>query len=672
MSTEAQREASGRTPEGGPWSEARRALSGMLRRALTEYGLDARTRIEVSALGVRDELAVGRTSEDTKTSKSDSGAARETLQVRVYGNQAILGPFPTPGAAADGRPCERCLARRWQTVRSAPLREALELGSGTTATGHLPFATAFAADAMAALFAAQRQAADGPPDPGREPAAVFLLDLETLRSSRWPLISDPECPECGRRVEDSAQAAILHLEPTPKSSPERFRTRAAEDFGVRTEAYVNPVCGMLGPWVTPDLASRTTSATVGSFTERSGTYLRESFWGGHTDSYAASVRVGILEGFERFAGMRPRGKRTTVFAPMDALDAPALDPRESGVYSDEFYRRNPLVKRFRPDTPIPWVWGYSLRDERAVLVPEILTYYHAPGGVENRFVQESSNGCAAGGSLVEAVYHGLMEVVERDAFLIAWYGRTPLPEIDPATSASTETRALVDRLEMYGYRARFFDARVSFPIPVVVAAAVRQDGGTGALCFGAGASLDPQAALAAGLCEIATDAVNLPWRTELAHERLSAMAGDFERVEILHDHPLVYGLPEMSKHAAFLLDRPSGGTGVPASLETLRAEVAAAGLAPSLDLREDVERCVAVLADAGFDVVVVDQTVPEQRDLGAVTVSVIVPGLLPIDFGWSRQRALHLPRLRTALREAGRSERDLEPADLNPAPHPFP
>ncbi len=70
--------------------------------------------------------------------------------------------------------------------------------------------------------------------------------------------------------------------------------------------------------------------------------------------------------------------------------------------------------------------------------------------------------------------------------------------------------------------------------------------------------------------------------------------------------------------------------------------------------------------------IAVEQTGPEQRALGLATASVLVPGLLPIDFGWARQRALRMPRLRTALREAGRADRDLAPADLNPAPHPFP
>lgn len=75
---------------------------------------------------------------------------------------------------------------------------------------------------------------------------------------------------------------------------------------------------------------------------------------------------------------------------------------------------------------------------------------------------------------------------------------------------------------------------------------------------------------------------------------------------------------------------------------------------------------------AGFDVIVVDQTMPEQRELGLTTVSVIVPGLLPIDFGWTRQRALDMPRLRTALGAAGLRPGELTDAELNLAPHPFP
>ncbi|RLU81544.1 bacteriocin biosynthesis protein SagD [Streptomyces griseocarneus] len=631
------------------WEDTRREFAGLLDSSPTAPGATT-----VTVLGVRDELSRG---------PGPSTGRASAPHVQLYGHHALTG---------TGATCPRCLARRWQSVRGRALRDALELGSGTRAAGRPPYAVPFLADAVAALLTARtEQEAEQGADDGPFPA-VHLVDLETLRVGRHRLVPDAECPDCARRVPDNASAAVLTLRPAPEHRPGAFRVRPSQEYGLPADAFANPVCGALGPGVVHDVASASTSATVGCFELRSGTYLRETFWGGHADSYADSERVGVLEGLERAAGMRARGRVPQVRASLAELGDEALDPRVCGLYPQEFHRANPRVVPFSPDREIPWVWGYSLRDRRPLLVPEILTYYGTPG-LENRFVQESSNGCASGGSLEEAVYHGLMEVIERDAFLLAWYGRAALPELDPRSSTDARTRQMVDRLAMYGYEARFFDTRITFPVPVVTAVAVRRDGGPGALCFGAGASLDPEAALAAGLCEIATDAVNIRGRVERDGARLRAMAADFDKVLALHDHPLVYGLPEMARHASFLLDGDHGGHGDRprhALAELYRPGPRA--LPASGDLREDVERCVAAVAGEGFDVVVVDQTLPEQRALGLHTVSVLVPGLLPIDFGWRRQRAPHMPRMRTALRAAGRRERDLRPEDLNPAPHPFP
>ena len=636
-------------PEAGAavWAKGVCELESLVRRRLTDHR-PGDGDVLVRVLGVRDEIAAD---------ASDGGIPRNAV-VHVYGHQAVVGPF----AADQDAVCPRCLARRWQDVRPGPLRDALELGSGTRATGEWPYGTAFAADAVAALIAAgrQRAARDGGPY-----ASVHLLDLETLRVDRAPLVADPECPQCDRRGTDSAEAARIELDSAPKADPKGFRRRSIESYGLSLEAFVNPVTGAMGPSVTPDLVSVSTASTVGAFTMRSGSYLRESYWGGHTASYARSVKVGLLEGMERFAGMRPRARRTAVVASLDELGDRALDPRVVGVYDDAFYQGQHDTLPFSPELRIPWVWGFSLRDQRPLLVPEVTAYYHAPGGLTHRFVQESSSGRASGGALAEAVYFGLMEVVERDAFLIAWYGGAALPEIDPYTSEVAATRHMVDRLAMYGYRARFFDTRITFPVPVVTAVAERVDGGTGAVCFGAGASWDPEAALGAGLCEIATDAVNLRARTLRDEARLTAMAEDFDKVRVLHDHPLMYGLPRMAEYAGFLLAGREAAPKLPVA-DLRPAHV------PAPDLRDDVEAAVAAVTAEGFDVVVVDQTMPVQRALGLHTVAVIVPGLVPIDFGWSRQRALRMPRLRTALREAGRVSHDLADDDLNRAPHPFP
>lgn len=617
--------------------------------------------VALAALGVRDELS------HDELSRDEVPGSAGAIPVQIHGRHALVGPMPD----ASGRTvaCARCLARRWQATRQQDLRDALELGGDPVAAGPSPYATPFVAAALTGVVAAHRRRKS---DPGRTLAVIYQVNLESLHVTRLPLVPDPECPRCGRMVDDSVASARIDLAPTPKPAPDAFRTRAVADYGLTVEAFTNPVCGALGPAMWTDLTSLSTAPASGAFTVRTGRYLRETLFGGHTDSYRHSASVGVLEGLERAAGLRPRGKRTVVTASLDELHergVSALDPRRCGLYHDAFYEANPHVHRFTTQRAISWVWGWSLRDHCAVLVPEALVYYHALP-VEDRFVQGNSNGCASGGSLVEAAYHGLMEAVERDAFLLAWYGRQPLPEIDPSTSCRPRTRSMVVRLAMYGYHARFFDTRLTFDIPVVTGVAVRADRGFGTLAFGAGASLDPETAMAAALCEIATDSVMVGVRAAADHDRLRPMVGDFTKVTGLHDHPLLYGLPEMARHAEFLT---GDGTGEvrPLSMAQAYPSTQPAPVA-SLDLRDDLDMCVKALAGKGFDVVVVDQTLPEQRDLGLRTVSVVVPGLLPIDFGWLRQRAPHSPRLRSALREAGRLDRDLHPDEINPAPHPFP
>ncbi|MGW7428340.1 TOMM precursor leader peptide-binding protein [Streptomyces sp. NPDC054861] len=645
------------------WAGSALRFAEALRHALDEAGAGVPVPdLAVAPLGVRDAYA--------------SASPRDgRLPVRLYGRHVLVGPWPDARRAAG---CATCLERRWQGVRSVPLREGLELvarpgtagsragsgpatattgpgdGTGTRSVGEWPYDTPFAAGAVAALVAGL--AAAGPED-GPYPR-VHLLDLDAMTVRSHPLVPDPECPSCATPAPDTAEGAAFTLRAAPKYRPGAFRVRPIEAYRLPVDAFANPHWGAIGPSIVCDVASTTTSATVGCFSTRSGEYLRETFWGGHADTYARSQRIGVLEGLERAAGMRPRAKSTRLMARLDDLGPDAVDPRETGLYAEEFHRANPRVTPFAPDREIPWVWGWSLRDAEPRAVPEVLAYYHAPG-LEHRFVQESSNGCASGGSPEEAVYFGLMEVVERDAFLLAWYGRVPLREIDPSTSARAGTRHMVDRLAMYGYRARFFDTRMGLPLPVVTACAERFDGGTGRMCFGAGAGLDPESALDSALCEIATDSVNLVGRTRRDEARLRAMAADFDLLTTLHDHPLVYGVPEMGRHADFLLRQADPEP--PLAVADL-AWPDADGATAAPDLRDDLLRAVGAVTGAGFDVVVVDQTLPEQRALGLHTVKVLVPGLIPIDFGWSRQRARHMPRTRDVLGAAG----------LNPAPHPFP
>jgi ribosomal protein S12 methylthiotransferase accessory factor YcaO len=95
-------------------------------------------------------------------------------------------------------------------------------------------------------------------------------------------------------------------------------------------------------------------------------------------------------------------------------------------------------------------------------------------------LSEISNGCALGGSMAEALLYGLLETVERDAFLMAWYGRLPVPRIDPGTARDRTIPLRVAAInEETGYWVELYETTMKHGIPGARAMGKRQDGGPG-------------------------------------------------------------------------------------------------------------------------------------------------------------------------------------------------
>ncbi|MFC1434803.1 TOMM precursor leader peptide-binding protein [Streptacidiphilus sp. N1-3] len=589
-----------------------------------------------------------------------------TAAVQLSAQAVLIGPW---GGPADDA-CAHCLARRWQRLRSRSERNALETGSGPRAVGSWPVLPDYLLDAVGALYQAVT-AGPGPERPGPDPAdralpQVSRLDLATLQVRTFPLLADPLCPVCAQHGPDTAEAARLRLRSRPKPTGGSYRLRSAASYPMPAAALANPVCGALGSATGMSLTSPTTAAVMGSVFMRGYAGLTDVTWSGQANGFGASRSLAFLEGLERYAGTHRRRTTTLLTDSYAHLGADALDPAECGLYAPETYRDDPMLSPFSPDREIPWVWGYSLRDERPILVPARLAYYSA-GLASDNFVFECSNGCAVGSCLEEAILGGLLELIERDAFLLAWYGGARLPEIDLGSVDSRTVRAMVDRAALQGYDVHAFDNRIDLAVPVVTGLAVRRDGGPGTLSFGAGAGFDPEAALEGALSEVLTYIPHLPRQVGERQEQLEAMAQDFGKVRHLKDHAQLYGLPRMARYARGYLE-PAGVRPVQEVYRDWQQRIRPR----TGDLLDDLLFCRDELVRAGHDVIVVDQTTSEQRRIGLRTVCTIVPGLLPIDFGWTRQRALLMPRLRTALRRGGLRSSDLTDSQIHRIPHPFP
>jgi ribosomal protein S12 methylthiotransferase accessory factor len=498
------------------------------------------------------------------------------------------------------------------------------------------------------------------------------VNLADLTVTRHPFLPDQSCPVCATGVGNPAGAVRFTLPPRPAHRPGSYRVRAvADELDELTARYVDERVG-----VVRSLDMGRAGALVvarAPFGWRAG---GEGAGYGWTDSSRASRLTALLEALERYAS-EPPPARPAVTAAYTELGGQALDPRILGVHSPDQYRQPGFnFQPFAVDRPYRWVWGWSFARQEPILVPERYAYYRASQRRDDgpAFAYEISNGCALGGCLEEAILYGILEVAERDAFLLTWYTRLPAPPVDLTTAEDASVLLLAGAIRARtGFQVRVFDTSVEQGIPCVWAMAVNlAEDGRPAVACAAGSHLDPEQAVGKALRELgpSVDALIGRYARPAEAARARAMAADSSLVTTMDDHAMLYADHDAAARLRFLGWSPGGrkiadigapGTGGPGQ--------------PALhgdDLRDCLLATVARYTRDGMDVIVVDQTTAEHRAGGLSCVKVVIPGTLPMTFGHANRRTHGIPRLGEVPRRLGYRDRPLEPDQVNPYPHPFP
>jgi ribosomal protein S12 methylthiotransferase accessory factor len=582
------------------------------------------------------------------------------LPARVEMGQAVIGPTVLPGRAG----CPTCAELRRSAAREDAAHRAalLERDAARLAETPSTWLTSFSIETVAACIGDEvARLIDG--DTPRTYRALLLVGLDDLAVRRHPFLPHPRCPECGDLPVDRAEDAVPALRARPKSAPDVFRVRRLRDVGALLgPAFTDPETGLVPEirrveaWGLPTAFARV--ARAGGVVD---------YGVGRASDHEVSGHVATLEALERYAGLVPGGKRTAVRAPYAELQTRAVDPRRFGLYPPEHYGPDFPYAPFREERALPWVWGYSFGRQQAVLVPECLVYY----GLRPRrrgelpLAYETSNGCALGACLEEAILYGLFEVAERDAFLMTWYTRLAVPRMAVESFRDRSLALTVRRTEqLSGYELRVFNITLEQCIPAIWAMAV--DAGDGAdrpaLLCAAGAHLDPARACASAVGELATMLATTPAQYAEKRSRVHRMVADADAVRTMEDHSLLYCDSAVSGRLDFLLDAVDEQAMEATFPEPVRHD----------DLRQDLMAVVERYLGTGLEVVVVDQTTPELRLAGLRCVKVLVPGTLPMTFGHRARRIHGLPRLYSVPQLLGYRQRPLDPGEVNPHPHPFP
>jgi ribosomal protein S12 methylthiotransferase accessory factor len=370
-------------------------------------------------------------------------------------------------------------------------------------------------------------------------------------------------------------------------------------------------------------------------------------------TWEEAARCAIGECLERYACLE-YDPAALLLASEAELGDEAVGLARFAMWSDAQYDqpRFPFPRPHR-DAPIRWVEARSLVTDARRYVPACLVFVpYAPRDRQDLQSTSMSSGQACHLDATRALLAGLYEVIERDAFVIAWLRQLQLPRVDASTDP--ELAALVGRhFTGTGLVPHFFDITLDLGLPTFLCVCEGRSARGPMFTVGAATRASAREAAAKALVE-----AGQAWFW--ARELLAALpdwrpAADWSNVRDFPDHVRLYAEPDMARHLAFLLDTPARRELPPRDAD--RPPPPDAALA----------RAVELVAAAGHDVLAIDTTPRDVAAAGYVTVKVLVPGLATI---WCDQflPPLGSPRLRRVPEALG-----LPAAPgFHLVPHPFP
>jgi len=301
----------------------------------------------------------------------------------------------------------------------------------------------------------------------------------------------------------------------------------------------------------------------------------------------AEARVSaMMEGIERYsAEVHDREVLVESYSKLKA-DMNAVDPRDLAPPQES-----------NPDMAIPWVSGFDLIRKEEVMVPASGVFHPLPMNYPQLF-RTNTNGLASGNVLEEAVFHGLSEVIERDAWsLVEAVKRTgPLvTDVEDGLAAG-----LIEKFARAEVEVRIKDITSDVGVPTIAAASDDlQLKDPALLTIGMGTHTSAEVAVLRALTEVAQSRL-----TQIHGAREDTTTADFRR-QIGYERT-----KRLNRHWFEDIGTKSFG-----EIESQDSE----------DFLDDINLMLRRLEASGMDrAIVVDLT---REEIGVPVVRVMVPGL---------------------------------------------
>lgn len=321
---------------------------------------------------------------------------------------------------------------------------------------------------------------------------------------------------------------------------------------------------------------------------------------------------------------------------------------------DERLKRSVVTEK----TELTWIPANVLRDSTQVFVPAAVAYmfYTADNLDEPVFWDVNSNGAAAHTSYEEATYRALCELIERDAFLRAWYHkRTPMRvSLESIEQSIPEVAPLLERIHAYNAEMYFLDITSDIRVPTFCAVRIDRKGDI-AVSVSAATDICAKVAMANLVRESMKFAHGATDKTPRNTSRLRVRnAGKGGVIRTLEDRYTLWTYRRMVREMEWFLQ------GKEVDFSTLESGFNVNVNIPTTSV-EKVTHVQRLLSEKHYEIYVVDVSTPDSKEFGLNVVRCISPDLVPMFFD-ERGIYLNSPRL---------CDRKHSKDDLNSVPHPF-
>lgn len=367
----------------------------------------------------------------------------------------------------------------------------------------------------------------------------------------------------------------------------------------------------------------------------------------------AAVGAAVGESLERYA--------CSVSHPEDLIlaSAGALEARGEHIVSPSRWALfDPAAAalseyaRFDADVRIAWTPAQSLTHQVDSWVPASLVYMPLPKHFAEQgeqFVASAiSTGAACAPTPAEAMFKGICEVLERDAFIISWRNRLPLPrvEIDPASALY---ELFQRRFARPGLEYTIFCTTLDLEMPSFLGIMRDLRRVPPSLTVGGAAHPDPSRAVLKTLLELVQ---GLKWSDNVT-EREFPIVESFSNVRGFDDRMKLYAFNDLFEAFGFLDHKNAIPLSAIASSDSQNA---------SQNLRNWLSRLKA----HGLEALAVDLTTVDLEACGYAVTKVVIPECEVME-GDHTKPFLGGRRWREAPQRLG-----LKAAPMNPYPHPYP